>query len=84
VIGAPVRDRKDQTMAEAGNPLRIATGELVPKIVDLTDDVLFVDVWLPKRRRSLVPVAALVLGGNTEQLEAHLQLARPTASPRPC
>jgi 4-carboxymuconolactone decarboxylase len=69
-------------MAEAANPspLRIAIGDFVPKIVDITDDVLFGDVWerpeLAKRDRSPITVAGLIMGGNTEQLEAHLQIAK--------
>jgi 4-carboxymuconolactone decarboxylase len=51
-------------------------GDFAPKLVELTDDVLFGDVWereeLSKRDRSLVTVAALVAGGNTEQLRNHL------------
>ena len=41
-----------------------------------TDDVLFADVWnrpeLPARDRSLITVAVLTAGGNTEQLGFHL------------
>src|ERR671929_157990 len=57
-----------------------AIGTFAPKLVSLTDDVLFGDVWerteLAPRDRSLVTVAALVAGGNTEQLPFHLQLGR--------
>lgn len=53
-----------------------AIGDFAPKLVSLTDEVLFGDVWereeLSKRDRSLVTVAALVAGGNTEQLRNHL------------
>jgi Carboxymuconolactone decarboxylase family len=58
-----------------------------PKLVSLTDDVLFGDVWrrpeLAPRDRSLITVAALITGGNTEQLRAHLAIAKENASPRP-
>src|SRR5256886_9144426 len=44
------------------------------------DDVLFGDVWeraeLSKRDRSLITVAALITGGNTEQLSGHLMRAK--------
>jgi 4-carboxymuconolactone decarboxylase len=57
-----------------------AIGDFAPKLVELTDDVLFGDVWeraeLSKRDRSLVTVAALVAGGNTEQLRNHLLRAK--------
>ena len=51
-----------------------------PKLAELTDDVLFGDVWeraeLSKRDRSLVTVAALIANGNTEQLTGHLKRAK--------
>ena len=54
-------------------------GDFAPKLAELTDDVLFGDVWarpeLSPRDRSLVTVAALVAGGNTEQLAGHLNRA---------
>jgi 4-carboxymuconolactone decarboxylase len=55
-------------------------GDFAPKLVELTDDVLFGDVWareeLSPRDRSLVTVAALIAGGNTEQLPGHLNRAK--------
>lgn len=55
-------------------------GEFSPKFAQLTDDVLFGDVWerpdLSKRDRSLVVVSALIANGNTEQLAGHLQRAK--------
>ena len=57
-----------------------ALGDFAPKLVELTDDVLFGDVWerteLSPRDRSLVTITALVAGGNTEQLPFHLDLGR--------
>ncbi len=54
-------------------------GDFAPKLAELTDDVLFGDVWareeLSPRDRSLITVAALIAGGNTEQLTGHLQRA---------
>ena len=56
--------------------LRNALGEFAPKLVDLTDDVLFGDVWerpqLSKRDRSLITCAALIATGKTEQMEFHI------------
>ena len=47
--------------------LRKALGEFSPKLVDLTDEVLFGDVWerpqLSKRDRSLITCAALIATG---------------------
>ncbi|KAB1937015.1 carboxymuconolactone decarboxylase family protein [Micromonospora sp. ALFpr18c] len=55
-------------------------GDFVPALVEYTDDVLFGQAWerpeLSKRDRSLVTVAALVAGGNTEQLTFHLDFAK--------
>jgi len=55
--------------------LRKSLGDFAPKLVELTDDVLFGDVWerpqLSKRDRSLITVAALVATGKTEQLDFH-------------
>ncbi|MGO4490962.1 carboxymuconolactone decarboxylase family protein [Arthrobacter sp. 2YAF22_2] len=51
-------------------------GDFAPKLAALTDDVLFEDVWnrpeLSARDRSLITVAVLTAGGNTEQLGFHL------------
>lgn len=55
-------------------------GDFAPKLVELTDEVLFGDVWareeLSPRDRSLITVAALIANGNTEQLPGHLNRAR--------
>ena len=55
-------------------------GDFAPKLVELTDDVLFGDVWareeLSPRDRSLITVAALIAGGHTEQLPGHLNRAK--------
>jgi 4-carboxymuconolactone decarboxylase len=49
---------------------------IVPKLIDLTEKVVFGDVWerpgLSKRDRSLITVAALVALYRPEQLRAHL------------
>ena len=51
-------------------------GEFAPKLAELTDDVLFEDVWnrpeLSARDRSLITVAVLTARGNTDQLGFHL------------
>jgi 4-carboxymuconolactone decarboxylase len=61
-------------------PAQRAIGDIAPKLAELTDDVLFGDVWerpdLAKRDRSLVTVASLVTSGSTEQLVGHLRLAK--------
>jgi len=56
-----------------------AMGDIAPKFAELTDRVLFGDIWerneLSKRDRSLITVAALVALNRSEQLRFHLQLA---------
>jgi 4-carboxymuconolactone decarboxylase len=55
-------------------------GDFDPKLAEITDNVLFGDVWerpgLSKRDRSLITVAALIALNRPEQLRAHLQRAR--------
>lgn len=62
-------DREPSTMEKA-------YGDFAPKIVELTDKVLFGDIWersgLSKRDRSLATVAALVAMNRTEQLRFHI------------
>ncbi len=54
-------------------------GDFAPKLVELTDRVLFGDVWerpdLSKRDRSLITVAALIAMNRPEQLRFHLDKA---------
>ena len=54
-------------------------GDIAPKLADLTEDILFGDVWerpvLSKRDRSLATVSALVAMNRTEQLPFHIQRA---------
>ena len=54
-------------------------GDIAPKLADLTDGVLFGDVWerpeLSKRDRSLATVAALVALNRPDQLRFHLSFA---------
>ena len=54
-------------------------GEVAPKLVELTEQVLFGDIWerpgLSKRDRSLITVSSLVALNRTEQLRSHLKRA---------
>ena len=63
-------------MSQEPSGARTMFGEFAPKFVELTDEVLFGDVWerpeLSKRDRSLVTVAALVALHRPEQLRFHL------------
>lgn len=55
-------------------------GGTAPKLAQLTDDVLYADIWerpeLSKRDRSLVTVTALIALNRPDQLRSHLKLAR--------
>jgi 4-carboxymuconolactone decarboxylase len=66
-------------MTDDESPAQRIIGETAPKLVELTDDVLFGDIWtrpqLPPRDRSLITVAALVALYRTDQLESHLRRA---------
>src|SRR6516164_7058147 len=63
----------------ASSAARDALRSFAPKFVELTDEVLFGDVWerpgLSKRDRSLITCAALVALNRTEQLKGHLERA---------
>ena len=54
-------------------------GDFAPQLVDLTDRVLFGEVWerpeLSKRDRSLATVAALIALNRPDQLRFHLSKA---------
>lgn len=61
------------------SPAQQLIGDFAPKLVELTDDVLFGDVWarpgLSSRDRSLITVAALTSLYRPEQLASHLRRA---------
>ena len=55
-------------------------GDVAPKLAELTDNILFGDVWarpgLSQRDRSLVTVSALIALNRPEQLRPHMARAR--------
>jgi 4-carboxymuconolactone decarboxylase len=79
--GAPLRGQEASPDASAKpRPSQGPIGDFAPKLAELTDDVLYGDVWerpqLSKRDRSLVTVAALIAMNRPEQLRSHLIKAR--------
>lgn len=66
-------DSQQQTAAQK------MIGDVAPKLVEFTDDVLFGDIWerpgLSKRDRSLITVATLVALYRTNELPPHLRRA---------
>ena len=71
-----------QATAATAQPSRAQRlmGDIAPKLAQLTDDVLFGDVWarpgLSPRDRSLVTVSALIAMNRPDQLRSHMALAR--------
>ena len=61
-------------------PAQRLVGDVAPKLAELTDSVLFGDVWarpgLSPRDRSLVTVSALIAMNRLDQLRPHLARAR--------
>ena len=57
-----------------------SVGDIAPKLAEITDRVLFDDMWkrqqLKPSERSLITVAALVALNRVEQLPFHLKRAR--------
>jgi 4-carboxymuconolactone decarboxylase len=54
-------------------------GDIAPKFAELSDELLFGDVWerpgLSKRDRSLITCAVLVATGKSEQINSHFPRA---------
>ncbi len=63
-------------MNKKSNSAEKLIGNFSPKLVELTDQVLFDDIWerkeLSKRDRSLITVAALIALNRPDQLRFHL------------
>ena len=86
--GAPVGAREPSptptsgAVGDSAQPSRAQQlmGDIAPKLAQLTDSVLFGDVWarpgLSRRDRSLVTVSALIAMNRPDQLRSHLALAR--------
>ena len=66
-------------MAQEKSRAQQLVGDVAPKLAELTDDVLFGDVWarpeLSPRDRSMITVAALTALGRADQLRSLLGLA---------
>lgn len=66
-------------MSQEPSAVQKMIGDFAPKLVELTDRVLFDDIWerkeLSKRDRSLATVAALLAMNRPDQLRFHLNFA---------
>ena len=64
---------------QATSPAREAIRGTVPKLAEISDQVIYGDVWerpgLSKRDRSLITVATLLALGREKQLDGHLARA---------
>lgn len=74
-VPAPVR------LSTTNNrPSANAMGDFAPKLAEITDDVLYADVWerpqLSRRDRSLVTIAGLIAMNRPDQLRSHIARAR--------
>ena len=66
-------------MAVKPNPSREAVRAVVPRMIELSEDVIYGDIWerpgLNKRDRSLIVIATLISTYRPEQLKGHLARA---------
>lgn len=66
-------------MANETTPMRAPWGDLAPRLTEISDRVLFDDVWrrpgLSPRDRSLITVAALIALYRQNELPFHLRKA---------
>lgn len=80
-LPAPLLAQAAATPAAQGTPSRAQQlmGDVDPKLAELTDQVLYGEVWerpeLSKRDRSLITVAALIVLNRPDQLRSHMALA---------
>ncbi|ADZ89327.1 carboxymuconolactone decarboxylase family protein [Marinomonas mediterranea] len=67
------------TTRDTHSPAQTAFGDIASEFANLTDDILFNQVWkgqtLSSRQRSLITVSALVAMNRGEQLPFHLHRA---------
>lgn len=67
------------TTIQTTSPARAEARQVAPKLIDLSETVLYGDVWerpqLSKRDRSLITVAALFAMSRPDQLKGHVERA---------
>lgn len=70
----------DATASQQRSRAQQLYGDIAPKLAELTDEVLYGDIWerpgLSKRDRSLATVSALVAMNRPDQLRSHLAMAK--------
>lgn len=79
-FNAPTESQPAAAQPSGPTPAQQLFGDIAPKLADLTDNVLFGDVWarpqLGPRDRSLVTLSALIAMNRPDQLRSHLARAR--------
>jgi 4-carboxymuconolactone decarboxylase len=77
---APLREQPAAAATAEPTRAQQVMGDIAPTLADLTDRVLFGEVWerpqLSPRDRSLVTVSALIAMNRPDQLRSHLARAR--------
>jgi len=80
VLLTGVTSAQDNGKEAAPSRAQQLMGATAPKLADLTDEVLYGDIWerpeLSKRDRSLITVSALIAMNRPDQLRSHLTIAR--------
>jgi 4-carboxymuconolactone decarboxylase len=80
VAPAYAQQQETSSMGTQQSRAQLLMGDIAPKLAELTDNVLFGDIWerpgLSKRDRSLVTVSALIALNRADQLRSHLARAR--------
>lgn len=66
-------------MADETTPMRAPWGDIAPRLTEISDTILFDDVWkrpgLSPRDRSLITVASLIAMYRANELPFHLRKA---------
>ena len=79
-FNAPVAGQPAPAATPGPSRAQQLVGSVAPKLAELTDNVLFGDVWarpqLAPRDRSLATVSALIAMNRPDQLRSHLALAK--------
>jgi 4-carboxymuconolactone decarboxylase len=74
-----IADTSKSSVSNKNSRAQQLFGEITPKFAELTDNVLYADVWerpgLSKRDRSLITVSALIALNRPDQLRSHFGLA---------
>src|SRR5271167_3318022 len=73
------RLKRNEAMANERTPMRAPWGDIAPRLTEISDTILFDDVWrrpgLSPRDRSLITVASLIALYRGNELPFHLKKA---------